>query len=77
MLKSISPNRRASAASSRKREHCRQLASAGVRVASSARSFQQQQPKVGQKLPIELTWVFAVVDGVLDHAESLAGVAAP
>ena len=76
-MKSISPNRRANAASSERENIARQLASAAVRVACAARSLDQEQPQIGEKLPIELARVFAVVDRVLDHAQSFAGVAAP
>ncbi len=61
----------------REGEHRRQLTSTCVRVACAARSFDQEHPKIGQKLPVELTGVFAIVDRVLDHAQGLAGVTAP
>jgi hypothetical protein len=59
----------------REREQVRQLTSPDVRIACASGTFDQEQPKINEKLPIELTGVFSVVDRVLNYAQGFAGVA--
>ena len=75
MVKSISPNRRAKAASSASRKNA---ASSRARASASpaAPERSSREPQIGDKLPVELTRIFSIVDCVLDHAQCLAGVAA-
>jgi hypothetical protein len=59
----------------RESKHVRQLASPGVRIACASGSFDQEQPKINEQLPIKLTGVFTVVDRVLNYAQGFAGIA--
>ena len=57
------------------RKHACQLTSTAVRIACAAGTFDQEQSQIGEKLPIQLARVFAIVDRALDNAQGFGGVA--